>query len=102
MDAVQCDAAGVPLTGAQVKRLWTCAPKPANDYYSFTQFAHKLNSSEGIRTPLPSDSRWDPTLGEKHFHLVEPDASFLVAAHLTTLASEPLQQLILGISETLL
>lgn len=39
------------------QRLWTCEKRPANDYYSFTNFAHKCNSSEGIRVPLPSDSR---------------------------------------------
>lgn len=56
-DAVRCDEAGNPAPGAEPKRLWTCTPKPVNDYYSFTAFAHRLNSSEGIRKPLPSDSR---------------------------------------------
>ncbi|PNW85958.1 hypothetical protein CHLRE_03g199759v5 [Chlamydomonas reinhardtii] len=59
-DAVRCDAEGVPLPDEPVKRLWTCAAKPVGDYYSFTTFAHKLNSSEGIRAPLPSDSRRRP------------------------------------------
>lgn len=59
-DAVRCDEAGNPAPGAETKRLWTCTPKPVNDYYSFTTFAHRLNSSEGIRKPLPSDSRRRP------------------------------------------
>ncbi|GFH19810.1 uncharacterized protein HaLaN_16828, partial [Haematococcus lacustris] len=59
-DMVPCDAEGVPLEGAESTRLWTCAPKPANDYYSFTHFAHLLNKSDNIRTPLPSDSRRRP------------------------------------------
>ncbi|KAG2436640.1 hypothetical protein HXX76_006168 [Chlamydomonas incerta] len=59
-DAVRCDPEGVPLPDEPVKRLWTCTAKPAGDYYSFTTFAHKLNSSEGIRAPLPSDSRRRP------------------------------------------
>ncbi len=54
---MRCDEAGNPAPGAEPKRLWTCTPKPVNDYYSFTAFAHRLNSSEGIRKPLPSDSR---------------------------------------------
>ncbi|KXZ44648.1 hypothetical protein GPECTOR_64g142 [Gonium pectorale] len=60
VDAVRCDPEGAPLPDAPVKRLWTCTPKPVGDYYSFTAFAHRLNSSEGIRTPLPSDSRRRP------------------------------------------
>ncbi|EFJ40057.1 oxysterol binding protein [Volvox carteri f. nagariensis] len=60
VDAVRCDFSDAPLPGAEVRRLWTCTPKPVSDYYSFTHFAHKLNSSEGIRTPLPSDSRRRP------------------------------------------
>ncbi|KAL6758390.1 oxysterol binding protein [Haematococcus lacustris] len=59
-DMVPCDAEGGPLEGAESTRLWTCAPKPANDYYSFTHFAHLLNKSDNIRTPLPSDSRRRP------------------------------------------
>jgi len=39
------------------QRMWTCDQKPADDYYSFTNFAHKCNSSAGIRVPLLSDSR---------------------------------------------
>ncbi len=38
-------------------RLWTCADKPKGDYYSFTKYAHALNSSANVRKPLPSDSR---------------------------------------------
>jgi hypothetical protein len=60
VDAVRCDSEGNPIPDAPVKRLWECTPKPANDYYSFTQYAHKLNSSEGIRTPMASDSRYGP------------------------------------------
>ncbi|GLI60079.1 hypothetical protein VaNZ11_002110 [Volvox africanus] len=60
VDAVRCDASGAPQAGAEVLRMWTCTPKPVNDYYSFTQFAHRLNSSEDIRAPLPSDSRRRP------------------------------------------
>ncbi|PNG65296.1 Oxysterol-binding protein-related protein 3C, partial [Tetrabaena socialis] len=59
-DAVRCGPDGVPLPDAESKRLWTCTPKPAGDYYSFTAFAHRLNSSEGVRAPLPSDSRRRP------------------------------------------
>ena len=36
-----------------------CTPKPEDDPYSFTQFAHTLNSCEGVN-PLPSDSRRRP------------------------------------------
>jgi hypothetical protein len=56
-EMVRCDAEGNPLPDAKVVRQWTCNPKPANDYYSFTHFAHKLNGCEGMFVPLPSDSR---------------------------------------------
>lgn len=59
---VRCDQEGNPLPNAKVVRMWTCTPKPANDYYSFTNFAHKLNGCEGMFVPLPSDSRWDGLL----------------------------------------
>ena len=55
---VKCDLEGQPEPDMEPRRLWTCVEKPANDYYSFTHFAHKCNSSAGIRTPLLSDSRW--------------------------------------------
>lgn len=60
VDMVACDGEGAPLADAAVTRLWSCKPKPEGDYYSFTHFAHALNSSEGIRTPLASDSRRRP------------------------------------------
>lgn len=56
-DMVKCNEDGSVPEGLQPRRLWTCTEKPKSDYYSFTHFAHKLNSSEGIRMPLPSDSR---------------------------------------------
>ncbi len=56
-DMVKCDAQGNPLQGAAPTRMWTCNEKPKGDYYSFTQFAHKLNGCEGLCVPLPSDSR---------------------------------------------
>jgi len=56
VDTVPCDGQGNALPGEEVKRLWTCTPKP-EDYYSFTTYAHKLNSSANIPLPLPSDSR---------------------------------------------
>lgn len=59
-DSVPCNAEGEALEGAEPKRLWTCTPRPAGDYYGFTSFAHRLNSSEGIKVPLPSDSRRRP------------------------------------------
>uniref|UniRef100_A0A7S0RQA2 Oxysterol-binding protein n=1 Tax=Chlamydomonas leiostraca TaxID=1034604 RepID=A0A7S0RQA2_9CHLO len=59
-DMVKCDAEGNVPADATPTRLWTCNEKPKNDYYSFTNFAHKLNSSDGIRVPLPSDSRRRP------------------------------------------
>lgn len=56
-DMVKCDLEGNPLPDMEPRRLWTCKEKPANDYYSFTNFAHFCNSSANIRTPLASDSR---------------------------------------------
>ncbi len=51
-------ASGAVAMAVLACRLWTCQERPANDYYSFTNFAHKCNSSENIRVPLLSDSRW--------------------------------------------
>lgn len=59
LDAIACDEEGDPLPDAEPVRLWTCREKPENDPYSFTFFAHELNSCEGIN-PLPSDSRRRP------------------------------------------
>ncbi|KAF5831000.1 hypothetical protein DUNSADRAFT_13756 [Dunaliella salina] len=56
-DMVKCDFEGVPLPDMEPQRLWTNRERPANDYYSFTHFAHKCNSSEGIRVGGGSDSR---------------------------------------------
>ncbi len=56
-DMVPCDAEGNALPDAEPKRLWTCNEKPKGDYYTFTNYAHQLNSSKGVRKPLPSDSR---------------------------------------------
>jgi len=75
-DMVPCDEEGNPVPDAQLKRLWTCTEKPKGDYYSFTQFAHKLNECGGIRTPLPSDSRR------------RPDRSALYAKETSTAGSE--------------
>lgn len=56
-----CDEdSGEPLPGSAPKRMWTCNERPKGDYYSFTKFAHKLSECEGIRDPLPSDSRRRP------------------------------------------
>ncbi len=57
VDAVRCTPDGQPAADAESKRLWSIAAKPEEDYYGFTNFAHKLNSCEGILEPLPSDSR---------------------------------------------
>jgi hypothetical protein len=55
---VPCDSEGNPVVDAEPTRMWTCNAKPKGDYYSFTEFAHKLNACEaGMREPLPSDSR---------------------------------------------
>mmetsp|Transcript_11385 Transcript_11385/g.19976 ORF Transcript_11385/g.19976 Transcript_11385/m.19976 type:complete len:456 (-) Transcript_11385:826-2193(-) len=59
-DMVRCDAAGEPLPDVEPQRMWTCTEKPKGDYYSSTHYANKLNSSEGIKVPLPSDSRRRP------------------------------------------
>jgi hypothetical protein len=59
LECVECDEEGDPLPDATPRRLWTCREKPENDPYSFTHFAHELNSCEGIN-PLPSDSRRRP------------------------------------------
>ncbi len=59
LDCTPCDEEGNPLPDAEPERLWTCEPKPENDPYQFTKFAHVLNSCEGIN-PLPSDSRRRP------------------------------------------
>lgn len=59
LDAVKCDENGDPLPDAETIRIWTCRPKPEDDPYSFTHFAHELNSCEGIN-PMPSDSRRRP------------------------------------------
>lgn len=59
-DMAVCDADGMVAPDVEPIRLWTCEAKPKGDYYSFTNYAHKLNSSEGIKTPLPSDSRRRP------------------------------------------
>lgn len=56
-DMVKCDEEGNVAADATVTRMWTCNEKPKGDYYTFTNFAHMLNSSDGIRVPLPSDSR---------------------------------------------
>lgn len=60
LDAVKCDENGDALEGEEPLRLWTATPKPTDDPYGFTQFAHKLNSCEGGINPLPSDSRRRP------------------------------------------
>jgi len=59
VDAVRCGPDGEPSEGVEPLRLWTCSPKPENtDGYSFTDFAHKLNTvPSGAPTPLMSDSR---------------------------------------------
>ena len=59
LDAVKCDENGDPLPDAETIRIWTCRPKPENDPYSFTHFAHELNSCKDVN-PLPSDSRRRP------------------------------------------
>jgi len=62
LDCTQCDEEGNALPDAEPERLWTCKPKPENDPYQFTEFAHLLNSIEtcdGV-DPLPSDSRRRP------------------------------------------
>ena len=56
-DMVKCDVDGSVAPDATPTRLWTCSTKPAGDYYGFSQFTHMLNSSEGIKEPLQSDSR---------------------------------------------
>ena len=53
-----CDVDGNVAEDITPTRMWTCADKPADDYYSFTEFAHKLCASQAdMREPLPSDSR---------------------------------------------
>jgi len=59
LDFVTCDDEGDPLPDATPVRLWTCRKRPESDPYSFTHFAHELNSCEGIN-PMPSDSRRRP------------------------------------------
>jgi len=59
LNAVRCDEDGDPLPDAETLELWKCKEKPENDPYLFTQFAHELNSCEGVN-PLPSDSRRRP------------------------------------------
>lgn len=59
LDCMPCDEEGNPLPDVEPERLWTCEPKPENDPYQFTKFAHVLNSCEGIN-PLSSDSRRRP------------------------------------------
>ncbi|KAI3429462.1 hypothetical protein D9Q98_005554 [Chlorella vulgaris] len=61
LNATKCDANGDVLPGEEPLRLWTCAEKPADDYYGFTHFARDvLNSCKGGINPLPSDSRRRP------------------------------------------
>ena len=59
LDCVKCDENGDPIPGEETIRLWTCRAKPEDDPYSFTHFAHILNSCEGVN-PMPSDSRRRP------------------------------------------
>lgn len=60
VDMVPCGPDGEPVPDVPPRRLWTCTEKPKDDYYSFGKFTHKISSSEGIREPLPSDSRRRP------------------------------------------
>jgi hypothetical protein len=55
---------GTPADGATARRLWSCAPKPADDPYGCTHFAWKLSNCDLLRTaPLASDSR---RRGDRH------------------------------------
>lgn len=55
---------GSPADGASARRLWSCAPKPADDAYGCTHFAWKLANTDLLRTPpLASDSR---RRGDRH------------------------------------
>lgn len=55
---------GSPADGASARRLWSCAPKPAEDAYGCTHFAWKLANTDLLRTPpLASDSR---RRGDRH------------------------------------
>lgn len=56
LDAQRCDEEGDPLPDAPLLHLWKASAKPEGDKYTFTNFAHKLMSSEGIN-PLLSDAR---------------------------------------------
>ena len=58
--AVKCDESGEALPGEEPLELWRCTPKPVDDPYSFTTFAHTLNSCADGINPLPSDSRRRP------------------------------------------
>eukprot|EP00245_Coleochaete_scutata_P008860 TRINITY_DN2796_c0_g1_i1.p1 TRINITY_DN2796_c0_g1~~TRINITY_DN2796_c0_g1_i1.p1 ORF type:complete len:454 (-),score=96.13 TRINITY_DN2796_c0_g1_i1:738-2099(-) len=53
-----CDSEGEPLAGTKLEEVWKLAPQPANDKFSYTEFAHKINSFDTSPTGLlPSDSR---------------------------------------------
>ncbi|KAF6256044.1 oxysterol binding protein [Scenedesmus sp. NREL 46B-D3] len=58
VDMCACSPDGSPIADAPVRRLWTCAEKPAEDHYGCTHFAWHLNSTKYLsRPPLASDSR---------------------------------------------
>jgi hypothetical protein len=63
VNMVPCDEEGNVVEGQEPTRMWTCNEKPKGDYYTFTNFAHQLNGCEGMREPLPSDSRWVVLVG---------------------------------------
>lgn len=44
VDLTPCHPDGTPVEGAEKRRLWTCAEKPADDQYGCTHFAWDLNN----------------------------------------------------------
>jgi hypothetical protein len=77
LDAAECGPDGELLPDAPRRRLWTCRPKPEDDYYGMTHFARQLNTCADLRLPpLPSDSRR------------RPDREALAGRHLPRAAAE--------------
>lgn len=58
VDVCACNADGSEIEGAELRRLWTCAEKPAEDQYGCTHFAWDLNNAKHLsKPPMASDSR---------------------------------------------
>ncbi|OVA16525.1 Oxysterol-binding protein [Macleaya cordata] len=56
-----CDMEGEPLSGTELKEVWSVADVPENDKFQYTYFAHKINSLDTApRKLLASDSRLRP------------------------------------------